>query len=465
VCVTIADDVIRRAPDDVLLPEGTRLLHIGPHKTGTTTLQGSFHAARRKLERQGVFYASPNRQAMQAARAVAGRPSAYIGGRVPAEENWVKLVQDVDASTAKRVLISAEAFADAGPPAARRLINDLDPALIHVVATLRPFARILPSQWQQYVQNGLARSFDEWLRAIFEEPDRAGSPAFWHRHRHDALIERWAGIVGPDRMTVVIVDERDHEASLRTFERLLGLSVGTLRPPEGIYNRSLTRAEVELVRAMHGAAIKLGLEKGLRLNLVLHGGASSMKLRQPGKDEPRIEIPGWAQDRVTTAARAIVEGIRASGVRVIGNLDSLVDPPVPGDTPQAHVSADGWSASLGRALLGVLIETGLTRGPNAVAGQAWLDDPGAVTTARRRATSEVLANWSSSRLASIVFGRVRSVVPPVLVRPLNFARRIAMGLGRRGGSRKRREGAQRPSVDLAARQRDGRRGHELEDAE
>jgi hypothetical protein len=120
---------------------------------------------------------------------------------------------------------------------------------------------------------------------------------------------------------------------------------------------------------------------------------------------------------------------------------------------------------MGRALLGVLIETGLTRGPNAAAGQTWFDDPGGVARARGRTTSEVLANWSSSRLASIVFGRVRSVVPSILVRPLNLARRIAMGLGRRRGNRKRRRGADRPSVDLATRQRDRRRAHEFEEAE
>ncbi|MEJ7756576.1 MAG: hypothetical protein WKF83_09890 [Nocardioidaceae bacterium] len=38
-----------KAPMDLLLPKGTRLLHIGPHKTGTTSLQGAFHNNRDRL--------------------------------------------------------------------------------------------------------------------------------------------------------------------------------------------------------------------------------------------------------------------------------------------------------------------------------------------------------------------------------------------------------------------------------
>lgn len=37
-------------------PDGSVILHIGPHKTGTTTLQAAFHQNREPLEAQGVHY-------------------------------------------------------------------------------------------------------------------------------------------------------------------------------------------------------------------------------------------------------------------------------------------------------------------------------------------------------------------------------------------------------------------------
>ena len=40
----------------VLLEPGTRLLHIGPHKTGTTAIQGALHLARERLAGERVVY-------------------------------------------------------------------------------------------------------------------------------------------------------------------------------------------------------------------------------------------------------------------------------------------------------------------------------------------------------------------------------------------------------------------------
>ena len=42
------------APDDLTLEAGARLLHIGPHKTGTTAIQGAFDLARGRLAEHGV---------------------------------------------------------------------------------------------------------------------------------------------------------------------------------------------------------------------------------------------------------------------------------------------------------------------------------------------------------------------------------------------------------------------------
>lgn len=153
-------------------------------------------------------------------------------------------------------------------------------------------------------------------------------------------------------------------------------------------------------------------------------------------------------------------------MRVIGDLETLVDLPRRAGTGEARVSPEAWAGSAGRALIGVLIETGLTRGSGAAAGEAWPDRPTSTVapSPSRRPDAEIFADWSTPRLASLVFGRVRSVVPSVFVRPLNLARRVVVGGSRRRGGR-RRGGPGRPSVDLAVGQRARRRVHELEEAE
>src|SRR5207247_5288675 len=65
----------RMAPDDLTLAAGARLLHIGPHKTGTTAIQGAFHLARGQLAAHGVVDAGADRAPVRATLAVPGRPA------------------------------------------------------------------------------------------------------------------------------------------------------------------------------------------------------------------------------------------------------------------------------------------------------------------------------------------------------------------------------------------------------
>jgi hypothetical protein len=89
-------------------------------------------------------------------------------------------------------VLSSEFFAEADDATARRVIADLGGARVHVVVTLRSLTRILPSQWQQYLQNGFDFRYLEWLEGILSEPPQTPTPGFWRRHRHDALVTRWA---------------------------------------------------------------------------------------------------------------------------------------------------------------------------------------------------------------------------------------------------------------------------------
>jgi hypothetical protein len=320
------------------------------------------------------------------------------------------------------------------------LTVDLDPTRIHVVATLRPLGRILPSQWQQYVQNGLTLGYDAWLHAVFDTPERPATPSFWHRHRHDRLLERWADVVGAERVTAVVVDDRDHDAALRAFERLLGLRAGTLVRDARTYNRSLTRAEIELVRAIQVAAAGLGIDRGLRVTLARHGIAANMKLREPDPAEPRIETPDWAQDRVRTISREIVDGIAASRIRVIGDLALLVEGPpgsrAVGPARKASRKSDAatddavWPAVVARALMAIVVQSGLARGSGASGPADWPDD--AVPARARPGGLPALGDWSTPRLRSLVAGRVRAALRSRAGAPLRAAKRA---LGAIGGDR------------------------------
>src|SRR5579875_1433024 len=100
------------AAENLLLPENGLLLHIGPHKTGTTAIQGAFHLARERLAARGVFYPGRGRQPLLAVLAVTGQPALLGEGR-PSMKRWDGLAAALRARDGQRVVLSSEFFAEA----------------------------------------------------------------------------------------------------------------------------------------------------------------------------------------------------------------------------------------------------------------------------------------------------------------------------------------------------------------
>ena len=369
------------APDDLTLAAGTRLLHIGPHKTGTSAIQGAFHLARGRLAAHGVLYAGADRQPMRATLAVTGRP-AMLGESRPDMAYWDKLARDVREAGDQRVVISSEFFADGDDAVARRVVTDLGGPRVHVVVTLRPLAKVMPSQWQQYLQNGLRTPYLEWLDGMLRQPPYdQPTPTFWQRHRHDKLIARWATAAGAQNVTVIVVDGSDRLALLRTFESLLGLPAGFLVPEdEVVVNRSLTLAEAEIVRQLNEEFKRREWPGASYAKFMRYGAVRQMKARRPLPGEPQIAAPAWALERVAEISAEMTANIAALGVRVIGDLLALRCPAPPA-RPAGAEAADGPAVpavpveAAAQAILGAILAGGISDQAAETGRQAVADRP------------------------------------------------------------------------------------------
>lgn len=307
------------------LPVGSRLLHIGPHKTGTTALQAAFHESRDSLESQGVHYAGERGHSMVAAMAAAGRQTLPTLSSAAVDE-WNALVEEVATTRALRVALSSEFFADASAERAADIVRLLGGDDVHVVVTLRSLVRILPSQWQQYMQNAMITDYERWLELMLVGPESTTmTPSFWRRHRHDRLVNKWVDVVGRDRLTVVVADERDKTMITTAFETLLGVRPGTLKVQDSA-NRSLTFPEIETVRALNQLWRARGWSSADYTRLVRFGAARYLQQRDPHRDEPRLLTPEWAVERAMAVQREMIDSIAGLGVRVLGDLESLADP-------------------------------------------------------------------------------------------------------------------------------------------
>ncbi len=366
-------------------------------------------AARAAMLSQGVRYAGRSRHSAAAARAISGMNSPFADEPTPPSiRHWNDLVREVRRAREPRVVVSSEFLAHSSPETAREIVDQLDPERVHIAVTLRPVGRILTSRWQQHVQTGSTQSFGTWLEATLGRDGELPDVPMWHHHRHDRLVARWADVVGPERLTVIVADERDHTRTLRVFEDLLGLRPGTLELQQEFSNRSLTLCEAEAVRALNARVRSDGLSRATAWSLVHNGAARYVKMRTPRPGEPRVELPRWASDRAAEVSSQAVAGIAASGVRIVGDLDSLLAPPAvhpPAETPTV---VDVPPDIAGAMAMGVAYASG-ARGRV----QGGEESPDAL----RQIDEQVVLGFLSGReLARILADRVRAS----LVRRLRF---------------------------------------------
>jgi hypothetical protein len=347
--------------ENLVLPEGGLLLHVGPHKTGTTAVQSAFFQARAELAKLGVIYPLRGRQHQKAALALTGG-TGLRGDRAARPQDWDNLVSQVHAHPAQRVFVSSEFFDECTDDMARRLVDAFDPQPVHVVVTLRPLARILPSAWQQYVRNGLRRSYDEFLEGMLcTAPYDRPTPSFWRRHRHDELVDRWARTVGAEQVVVVVVDEREPDRLIRTFERFFALPTGTLVAEAGWDNRSLTAAETELIRLVNNEYHARKWAPNIYNNVIRLGLIKQLQRRPPGSDEAGIVTPRWAVERANEIAAKAAARMRAAGVHIVGDLALLSS--VPAQDPDV-VTATMPVEAASQAVVGAIYGTAvLTRNP------------------------------------------------------------------------------------------------------
>ena len=402
------------------LPDGSTLVHIGPYKTGTTAMQAALWEARPALAEHKVAYPGEAAHEIDASMAVA-LGHVYAGKNLEIyRERWFELVAAMKAARPRVGVLSSEVYCEATEEGARTVLDALGPQA-HVVITVRPIVRLLGSQWQQYTQNIPVPTYDAWLQAILGQSGEPESgtitPSFWRRHRHDRLVERWAGLVGGDRVTVVVVDDRDHRGLPAAFEGLLGLPEGLLRPPADKTNRSLTFAEATLMQELVGRTSQPPWASPDHGRFVRFGAARGLQAAPPDPSAERLLTPAWAVDRALEIGAGMAARIAASGARIIGDLDLLSDRALaPAEGENAPVSAidPGAAAALAVGIISKL--TGVHPRPEH----------------REMAGPVEIAAWSRHRAVAENWERERDREDARAVAVRELARRARRRLGSQG---------------------------------
>ncbi len=343
---------------DLLLPEGTHLLHLGPQKTGSTTLQKVLADRRDDLPALGVDFPARGGTRARHAGWWALRMSAAIGRRPATEQDWDEYVAEVAACTQPRVLVSNEDFARADDAAAARIVAGLGGERPHVVAVVRRIDRYLPSVYQELVKAGSVTGYEDWLRLVLADstPHPGMARLTWDPMDLATLVPRWAGLVGAENLTLVVADDTDRALVPDVFCGLLGLPEGFLSGG-GEFNQSLGWPAAEVLRAFNADWDRDGATRQHYHRLVQSGVVPGLR-ELPAVDSP-VRLPGlpaWAHELVTARAQAQHRALTGSGVRVLGDPGTLLalDPPVTGATAPDTVEVQEAAAML-RGMFGAAV--------------------------------------------------------------------------------------------------------------
>jgi len=222
-------------------------LHVGPMKTGSTTLQRILWKNRDSLLADGVLI--PGRR--QVDHFNIGRDVRQLP---PVEHHpdgdWTgsldEAIAEIENSDAGVAILSDEHFAQARQGDIERLYSRLAGFDVEIIYAMREFAGLLSSQWQERVKHQLrVEAFDEWLREVRDQRPRH---LFWRQHDTSIVIPRWTlGYQVPIHLLAVPARGAPRDEMWHRLQGIVGWKVETDTAITKT-NESLGAAEADLLR-------------------------------------------------------------------------------------------------------------------------------------------------------------------------------------------------------------------------
>jgi hypothetical protein len=218
------------------------LIHVGPHKTGSTYLQVLFQHLSEQLKERGILY--PLQWVAEHApghSVLAQRLRTGNNAALAAE------FQELNGSNYETILISSEDLSRISPESIALLKSYLGGQRASVVFYCRRWLDLLPSSWQELVKHGQSTTFPEFMTSNLMNPFAANII------NYGILLERFEQAFGIENISLVsysnIVDQGGDLAEhfLRSFLAWPNAPLMQgLRP-----NPSLGIDDIEMIRALN----------------------------------------------------------------------------------------------------------------------------------------------------------------------------------------------------------------------
>ena len=288
--------------------------HIGPHKTGTTSIQAYLLRSIGSADPVERWY--PYTKPSEPGHAEYARDWLFRDARM-----FRDLIARAERAGVRQMIVSAEDFDNLYDKNQDVLSELLRPFDVHLIITMNSLIGRAASSWQEAVKHGYPHALADASKLIFNMPG----------YRPD-FVDVARQVVRPAR-TSIIVAARDQSPVklIGDFCLTLGQPVPSPGQPVPRSNVRLHWSEAEQMRMMNQKVRELGLppenRKAIRKTML----QGLLKARDKAFSYRRIETPDAMKPSLREAAAAmkasIARQVDEGAVSVIGDLDALSSEP------------------------------------------------------------------------------------------------------------------------------------------
>lgn len=237
------------------------VLHVGPHKTGSTALQEAFAMNATHLRACGVLYPETGRSGSAHQNVARG---CWTDG-----DPVLDVLRD-EIADARMVFLSSELFSALDLKGLRRLAGLFGDAPVEIVYVLRRLPLLLQSHWRELIKHGQPLTFPDYLdlaRDIAPHPQLAAPmPA--------AQLGRLEQVFGSEGLRLIVYDARRTDRArygVDFIDDALGLGQIAARFETSEFNLTAPGWQVELGRHLNilaGTSLRYSQKFSLR-NLMI----------------------------------------------------------------------------------------------------------------------------------------------------------------------------------------------------
>jgi hypothetical protein len=319
------------------------VLHVGAMKSGTSFIQSTLGANRKRLAEQDVLF--PGRQWRNQVYAISDvlghAPDGVQSPRTIGA--WQKLLDEIE-DWQGTAIISMEYLGPTPVAQIEKIVDALSPAHVEAVLSVRDLARNIPAMWQEEIQNGSTWSWDEFIDAIQHGNPGVRGPSrqFWRHQRTPAIAARWSRIVGKEDFRLITVPPAGAppEMLLERFATAFGIDVTGFAPPKR-RNQAIGAASATMLRELN-----LRLDGELphhKYNQLVKHGLAKNGLSARRDQEATV---GYNARWVRRRSAAMLERLKLLDLNVIGDLNDLTPSKVPGVNPSRINDREELDAAL-----------------------------------------------------------------------------------------------------------------------